>query len=252
MDESPLLLTVEHAALAVLTLNRPERVNAITLAMWGQLAELLEGMRERDDVRGLVIRGSGGNFSGGADISEFGQNRRGTQAGLAYEAVFERAVEALRMLPKPTIAAVSGSCMGGACALAMACDFRVAAPDARFAIPAARLGVVYPVPECRLLLGLVGLSRAKRILFTGQAVQAQDAFQIGLVDQVSGNPEQAAREWMAQMLENAPLSIAGAKRILNALASGEAEAREQELQALVKQAMESQDYQEGARAFLEK
>ncbi len=253
MDESTLLIRVEPEGVGFLTLNRPRQVNAVTLDMWRRLPELLADLAQRPEVRVVVLHGAGGNFSAGADIREFTAHRTGSAAGLAYEHTFEAAVRAVRDVPKPTIAAVMGNCMGGACALAMACDFRIAHAGARFAIPAARLGVVYALQECQLLLALVGVATAKRILFTGDALEAAEALRVGLVDQLVDRPaEEAALEWAARMAGNAPLSIAGCKRILNSIATGDAQARLEELQALTVQAMNSADYREGTQAFVEK
>jgi len=120
-------------------------VNAVRLSMWRDLKPILHGLQERDDVRVIVLTGAGGNFSAGADIKEFAQNRMGPEQGMSYEQHYVGAVEAVRACAKPTIAAVTGNCMGGACALAMACDFRLADDTARFAIPAAKLGVALVV-----------------------------------------------------------------------------------------------------------
>ena len=142
--------------------------------------------------------------------------------------------------------------MGGGCALAMACDFRIADASARFAIPAAKLGVVYGQPECTLLTALVGVSTAKRILYTGDPLDAREAFRVGLVDEIADAALSAAEILAGRMLGNAPLSISGSKTILNALAQGEAKSRSGELLRLVENAIQSEDYREGALAFVEK
>ena len=131
-----ILVAFEAHSVATITLNRPRRVNAIKLDMWIGLRKILADLERRPEVRAVILTGAGGNFSAGADISEFSRNRVGTEAGMAYEDHYRSAVDAVRTFPKPVIAAVHGNCMGGACALAMACDFRVANTTARFAIPA--------------------------------------------------------------------------------------------------------------------
>jgi len=253
VSHSDILVTVDPDAVAFVTLNRPQQVNAVRLSMWRDLKPILHDLQQRADVRVIVLTGAGGNFSAGADIKEFAQNRMGAEQGMAYEHHYVGAVEALRACAKPTLAAVTGNCMGGACALAMACDFRLADDTARFAIPAAKLGVVYGLPECTLLVALVGVANAKRILYTGDPVNADEAFRMGLVDERVAEPvTEAARLFAARMTANAPLSIAGSKRILNALARGDAWARSEEFLALVKGATASEDYREGALAFVEK
>jgi enoyl-CoA hydratase/carnithine racemase len=135
----------------------------------------------------------------------------------------------------------------------MACDFRLADRTARFGIPAARLGIVYGVPDSRNLLSLVGLANAKRILFTAQRFDAVEAARIGFVDEVvEAALEEATGAFAATLAENAPLSIAGAKLILTALANGEVEARRAAVAAALERSNESQDYREGVQAFLEK
>lgn len=253
MSHSDILVAVEPSSIASVTLNRPRQVNAVKLSMWRELKTVFHQLQEREDVRAIVLTGAGGNFSAGADIKEFAQNRMGAEQGLLYEHHYTGAVEAVRSCAKPTIAAITGNCMGGACALAMACDFRFADATARFAIPAAKLGVVYGLPECTLLVALVGVANAKRILYTGDPIDAAEAHRIGLVDQVvQGTAVEAATAFAQKLSGNAPLSIAGSKRILNSLAQGDAWARREEFLALVEGAVKSEDYREGAQAFVEK
>lgn len=253
MSHADILVTVEPASVAFVTLNRPKQVNAVKLSMWRDLKPILQDLQGRDDVRVIVLTGAGGNFSAGADIKEFAQNRMGAEQGLVYEHHYVAAVEAVRACAKPTIAAVTGNCMGGACALAMACDFRFADATARFAIPAAKLGVVYGLPECTLLVALVGVANAKRILYTGDPVTAAEAFRMGLVDErVEGPVTEAAVAFAMKLAANAPLSIAGSKRILNSLARGDARARVEEFLSLAEGAVKSEDYREGTLAFVEK
>lgn len=248
-----ILVSVEAGSVAIVTLNRPKQVNAIKLDMWIALKSIFADLHDQGSVKSVVLTGSGGNFSAGADISEFSHNRVGSAAGLAYEEHYRAAVETVRAFSKPVIAAVTGNCMGGGCALAMACDFRVADPGARFAIPASKLGVVYGMPECRLLFNLVGLSNAKHILYLGDPVGAPEAERMGLVDRIAEGPVlQAALALAASLAERAPLSIAGHKTILNALAAGNADDRTEDLDELVRGAIESHDYKEGVRAFGEK
>lgn len=253
MTQSDIVVHVDGEAVAFVTLNRPRQINAIKLSMWRDLTPIMTDLGGREDVRAVVLTGAGGHFSAGADIKEFVQNRMGGDLWVDYERHFVAAVEAVRTCAKPTIAAVSGNCMGGACALAMACDFRIADPTARFAIPSAKLGVVYGLPETTLLVALVGVAAAKRVLYTGDSVDAGEAQRIGLVEEVvPGPPREAAVALARRMVNNAPLSIAGAKRMLNALARGESGAHAEEFRALTRGAVNSEDYREGSRAFVEK
>jgi enoyl-CoA hydratase/carnithine racemase len=250
---SDILVRTGPDLVAVVTLNRPARRNAVSLAMWHELARICRGLSDDPAVRIVILTGAGGHFCAGADISEFAALRGDAAAGRTYEEAVDDCYEALGGLAKPTLAAISGSCVGGGLALAMACDFRIADASARFGIPAARLGVVYSVRECRMLLSLVGLAGAKRILFGGEIVGIEAALRLGLVDSVAeGEVVRAAVDFAGTMRENAPLSIAGAKLVLNALAADEVEARMAAIEALMERALESEDAKEGARAFMEK
>jgi enoyl-CoA hydratase/carnithine racemase len=143
--------------------------------------------------------------------------------------------------------------VGGGCALAMCCDFRIARKGARFGIPAAKLSVIYGIHECQLLLSLVGLPNAKRILFKGELMEAAEAARMGLVDEeVASDPIEAAIAFAGAMIDNAPLSIAGAKLILGSLARGEIERNTRAIDELMRVAIESRDYREGTKAFAEK
>lgn len=248
-----ILLRVDAGGIAVVTLNRPAKRNAVSLAMWRELSAIFSGLAGRADVRVVVLTGAGGHFCAGADISEFAKIRSTVADAAAYEHTTDEACQAIRNFPKPAIAAVEGFAMGGGCALALCCDFRVARTGAKFGIPAARLGIVYSPAECQVLLSTVGLAGAKRILFTGAPVELDEARRMGFVDEATDGPAEAAAIAFAQrMTENAPLSLAGAKAILNALADGSAPSRRAELEKLVIGSIESADYQEGGRAFMEK
>jgi enoyl-CoA hydratase/carnithine racemase len=239
--------------IATVTLRRPEKRNAVSLAMWRRLGEVFAELAARADVRLLILTGAGGHFCAGADISEFSRVRADVQSGHAYEAVNEAAVLALRDCCKPTIAAVSGYGVGGGCALALACDLRVGDASTRMGIPAARLGIVYGELDCALLYRRVGLANAKRILFSGRHFDAAECVSIGLIDILAVDTAlEGAQALAAEIAANAPLSLAGSKLVLDALASGTAATRRSEVQAAVERAMTSADYREGTRAFLAK
>jgi enoyl-CoA hydratase/carnithine racemase len=239
--------------LAIVRLNRPAKRNAVTLAMWRELKRLFDGFAGHGDVRGVILTGQGAHFCAGADIGEFAAVRANAELGEAYERDADAASAALQHLPKPTVAAIDGSCVGGGLALAMACDFRVASAEARFGIPAARLGIVYGLLDCRNLANLVGFTQAKRILYGGALFGRDEAVRTGLIDAAADAPALgAARDMLASMVANAPLSIAGMKLALNALAEGSVDRQQAGIDAAIARAMDSDDYREGSRAFLEK
>lgn len=247
-----IVVSTDPAGIATVTLNRPKRRNAVSLAMWRELRQRFRDFATDSAVRVAVLTGSGGHFCAGADISEFGTVRTGVADGATYEEAVDGASEAIMALGKPTIAAISGFCIGGGLGLAMACDFRITDRTARLAIPAARLGIVYGPIDSRNLLNLVGLSRAKDILMTARRLEPDEALRIGLVDRVADDLGRELGEFAGTLAENAPLSIAGAKLILQSLAAGDVERRAGEIDAMLVRALTSADYQEGVRAFGEK
>ena len=252
MDEE--ILVAETGNVATVTLNRPSKRNAMSLAMWRRFADIFSGFDGSGDIRAVILTGAGGHFCAGADISEFATVRADAAMGKVYEEAADGATRALRDCPLPTVAAISGYAMGGGCGLALACDFRFGDSTTQMGIPAARLGIVYGPLDCALLLRQVGLANAKRVLFAGRAFGLADCRALGLLDVVAdqGSALDAARAYAADLSSHAPLSIAGAKLVLGALASGTADAREAEIEGVIAQAMDSADYREGAQAFTEK
>jgi enoyl-CoA hydratase/carnithine racemase len=243
--------------IAVITLNRPHLRNAMSLAMWQRLAALFHELGSDRAVRGIILTGAGGAFCAGADISEFAELRATPDGGSSYQDAVEKAEQAIVRCPKPTIAAISGACVGGGLALAVSCDFRVADTTAYFAVPAARLGIVYGVTETRLLLSAVGATRAKEILFSGRRYDASAAAAIGLATHPVVTAEQgdvlaAALALAGTFAASAPLTIAGAKLVVGAMFDGTEEAQAAKIAAILHASITSQDYKEGVAAFTEK
>jgi len=248
-------IVVEKRAegIAVVTLNRPRKRNAVSLAMWRQLAETFRSLEAEPAVRAVILTGAGGHFSAGADISEFPAVRSTQEQGRIYDEASDGAENALHGLAKPTIAAIDGVCVGGGLGLALCCDFRIASAEARFGITAARLGIIYGLGETRKLYNIVGAAAAKRILYLAEIFGADEARQLGLLDDVTEGPAFGAAAALAQRLAaNAPISLAGAKFVLGALMAGEAQAKAVEIETKVLAALASEDYREGQRAFAEK
>lgn len=245
-------ILVEIAAeVALVTLNRPAQRNALTFAMWQGLATIFADLGRDPGVKAIVLTGAGADFTAGADIAEFGQIRDDADQARAYEAAVDQGCDAIAACPKPVIAACKGYTLGGGMHVAMAADFRLAPEGGQFGIPAARLSIVYGAGGTRKLLALVGVTEAKRILFTGDRFAAGEALRIGLIDRITADPLAAALE-MAQKLAatSAPLTIAGAKYILNGQAFGGFDPEVAE--ALAAAAATSEDYREGRAAFAAK
>ncbi len=248
-----IVVSAGESGIATVTLNRPGKRNAVSLAMWRRLGEIFAELGGREDVRVVILTGAGGHFCAGADISEFSILRADSRSGRIYEAANEAASIALRDCRKPTIAAISGYGMGGGCALALASDLRVGDATTRMGIPAARLGIVYGELDCALLYRQVGLANAKRVLYSGRTFDAKDCAAIGLLDVVAADTAlEGAHALAAEIADNAPLSLAGSKVVLEALATGSTQSRHAEIAAIIDGAMNSADYREGTRAFLEK
>lgn len=240
-------------AVAVVTIDRPARRNALNLDAWRGLAGSFRALAAEREVRLVILTGAAGHFCAGADISEFARVRADSAGGATYERDVASCYEAIRGVPQPTIAAIAGSCVGGGCAIALCCDFRVFHRGARFGIPATKLGTIYTVEECRFLYSVVGLANAKRILYGSELFGAAAAREMGFADTVvDGDVVDSAIAFGAPMTANAPLAIAGTKRILQALAAGDAERQRPAIEALIRAALDSEDYREGAAAFLEK
>ncbi|MDH3380111.1 MAG: enoyl-CoA hydratase-related protein [Gammaproteobacteria bacterium] len=240
-------------ALAIVTLCRRDKRNAVSLAMWQQLASEFESLANERPVRTIIITGDGEHFCAGADIAEFQRIRHTAQQCHDYDQAVDAATQRIMDSPAATIATISGSCFGGGCSLAMACDFRIADRNSIFRIPAAQLGIVYGASDTRNLLQLVGASRAKQILFSAAPFNADTALDIGFIDRVADDSAmQAAQEFAAEIIANAPASVASAKAILSSLRIGIDADTKHLAQQWQSQAARSDDYREGVAAFLEK
>lgn len=240
---------VVERPLARVTINRPHVRNAMTLAMWKRMAALFHELGRNEEVRAVILSGAGHDFSVGADVSEFGKVRDDAEQSAAYEVAVDDCSDAIANVPQPVIAVLRGYCLGGGCHLSMACDFRFAHPSAKLGIPAANLSIVYGVRSTRRLLSLVGITHAKRILYSAERVGAKEALQIGWVDRLSDEPVKDAESFAAQVAEKAPFSIGGAKYILNEAVMGGEGALAQEM---IDHASDSEDYREARAAFAEK
>ncbi|MEO7242732.1 MAG: enoyl-CoA hydratase [Variovorax sp.] len=250
--------TTTRGHVATVTLSNPARYNAMSLAMWLQLFETLEQLRSKPDVRVLILRGEGDRaFVSGADISEFASNRSSAAGVADYDRAVAQAQTALIQFPRPVIAAISGICYGGGLGLALACDLRYCAADAKFRMPAARLGLGYAQTGIERMAQVLGVARASELFFTATVCDGAEAARIGLVHSTHDAVFEHADATAAQIAENAPLSIAAAKLAFNALANGRAMlSRDSDGAANVAKAVEacfaSSDYAEGRLAFAEK
>lgn len=234
---------------ATVRIDRPGRRGALTARMWQAVPDLLAGLARDPGTAVLVLTGTGGVFSAGADILELREHYTTEEAADAYHALNSAAEQALADFPKPTIAMVSGACVGGGCQLAAACDLRVADTTARFGVTPARLGIVYDAGATRRLARLVGPAAAKYLLFTGELIDAEHALRIGLVDQV-WPPQDAERQTAAlarTIAARSQLTVRAAKETIDA-----PEPDQDRVRAWERESRGGPDVHEGLTAFAER
>jgi enoyl-CoA hydratase/carnithine racemase len=237
---------------ARLIIDRADRKNAFNQAMWEAFPDLLSRAMDDPEVRLLILQSAvPGIFSAGADIAEFAGGARDPAWRGRNQAAIRGAQHMLARAAKPTLALIEGTCVGGGCGLAIACDLRIASPRARFGITPARLGLVYSLHDTKLLVDLVGPSQAKRILFTGQLIEAAEAARIGLVDILAEDTAAAAETLAAAIAEASPDSVGASKRMIRRILDGQAEDDDETLRQF-DAAFEGDDFDEGVTAFLEK
>ena len=246
--------TEKSEGLGWIIFDHTERRNAITSEMWRTIPDAARSLDEDPDVRVILLRGAGETaFVSGADISEFKELRSGNSAR-EYDEDNGRAFQALLDIRKPTIALVHGFCVGGGCAIALTADLRYCADDGVFGIPAARLGLGYTTSGLEVLTRVVGEPSAKEIFFTARRFDATEALRLGLVQEVFPKAELEERvgRIAAQIAVNAPLTLRSAKLSFRELAKPAASRDEAALREAIRICYDSEDYQEGVRAFLEK
>lgn len=240
---------------ASLVLQQPDRMNALTFDMWRSLPAQIARAEADPDVRLLTVAGAGEKaFSAGADISEFGERRTDPQAVARYNDAIREASAALRQTRLPTLAMIRGICYGGGLGLALCCDLRYASSDARFRIPAGRLGLGYSFRDIALLTHRVGPGAAAEILYTAAVIDADRAKDIRLVHKVYANGDFLAsiNQEIAAIAGNAPLTLRAVKTALLAIEDPLVNRSVAEVDEAVKACFDSSDYREGQLAFREK
>jgi enoyl-CoA hydratase/carnithine racemase len=248
-------LLLEHDGdTATLVINRPEKRNAITEAMWERIPNLAASIDADPSVKVLVIRGSiPAAFCAGADIQEYRERIGDLEWGARSLITVGAALDAIRTMAKPTIAAIRGVCVGGGVGIALGCDLRLADTTATFAIPPARLGLVYPFADTRELVSLVGPSHAKRLLMTARTFGAEEAAAIGFIDQLTEPDDltDAVAALADEIGTCSQYSVRAMKRTINLIQAGQTEESE-ETWRLCGEALRGADHAEGIQAFLEK
>jgi enoyl-CoA hydratase/carnithine racemase len=249
---SDVLLSIA-GSIATIALNRPEKRNALKLSMWSSIPDLVTVAQNNQAVRLLVLTGSGGHFSAGADIAELPSAYANQDQALANQSIMLDAMAAVEGSRLPTLAVINGVCVGGGCGLALACDLRWATPEAQFAITPAKLGLAYGIADTRRLVQAVGVSRAKQILFTGAKSSARTAAAWGLIDEVYDTAAiSAAVGDLADTLSgSARFSIKATKHMVRRVAEG-AVVDDIDSQTMFASAFDGEDFREGFAAFMAK
>lgn len=237
------------------TFNNPAKLNAVSLDMWDGFVGILKDFAQDPEVRCLVVSGTGGKaFVSGADISKFESERADAEAQVRYDAISREGYEALYDFPKPTIARITGYCIGGGMNLAACCDLRYCNEGARFGVPAAKLGLGYGFLRIERFSRIVGLPRAMEFLFTAKQYSSKEAYEMGLVHGVAADGELDAMVdgITGAIVQNAPLTIALAKAAAREIAKPESQQDHARLEKMAAACFDSEDFKEGRRAFMEK
>lgn len=250
-------LLVDHSGtIATVTINRPEQRNAISYEMWQQLPDLARSLDNDDSVRVIVLTGAGNKaFSAGADIKDFEATRSTPERASHYRETVNAACEALNSLSKPTIAAISGFCLGGGLELALYSDIRIAATNASFGLPAAKRGIVIGHTHVEKLMRLIGPGDTGYLLLTGRTIAAERALAVGLVSSLV-EPEDLARETQSiadEISTLSPVSHRFHKGVIRDLAEfGLTDAVPDDRLEALRASEASEDFLEGVRSFMEK
>jgi enoyl-CoA hydratase/carnithine racemase len=239
--------------ISTVTLNRPDKLNALNRSAWQELADAFTELNGLGLVRCIIVRGAGGKaFSAGADISEFADERCNVAQATTYGSIVEGAINTIIEGPHPTIALVEGACVGGGLEIACACDIRICGESSRFGIPVNRLGLTMAYPELQALLSVVASPVAKEILFSGELFGAHRAAAVGLVNRVVADDlvQQETYALAARVVKGAPLVNRWHKKFIRRLADSKPLADEEVHESY--KAFGTKDFRRGYRAFLGK
>jgi len=241
--------SIDVNGLSLLTINRPEKLNALNQTVLDEISQVLGEVENNDSVKGLMITGAGKKaFVAGADIKELSNLDRKTGEELSKKG--QEIFNKIEMCTKPVVAIVNGYAMGGGAELAMACHIRIATKNAVFGLPEVSLGLIPGYGGTQRLTRLVGKAKAFEFILTGGQIPAEKALEIGLVNQVSsGDGHEEANTILGKILKNGPVAISKAIAAINATESDNGYAEEA---SLFGELCETEDFKEGTSAFLEK
>ena len=249
------LLMQKDGPIGWIVFNQPDKRNAVSQEMWEAMPGYVKELSSDDAIRVVILRGAGeAAFVSGADISQFKDKRKNMADEEEYRRISARGQDSLTTLQKPLMAMIHGFCVGGGVGVALTCDIRLASDDARFGIPAARLGLGYHFSGVERLVGLVGPSAAAELFFTARSYTAAEALRIGLVNQVVAKHELEpfTATYAGAIAANAPLTVRAAKRAIVESQRDPAARDVAAVRRAIAACFESADYAEGVRAFIEK
>ncbi|MBB4569683.1 enoyl-CoA hydratase-related protein [Rhizobium leucaenae] len=237
-------------AIGTLTIDNPDRKNAMSAAMWRAVPQAIRLLTDKAQAHVIIIRGAGQDFSTGADISEFDSLRKDAETAVSYEALNSSAFTAIRHCRVPTIAAIRGICYGGGFGIAAACDLRVAAEGARFSVPAVRLGIAYPADAVQDIVNALGPQMAKVTLFTGAPMSAGKMVAAGfLLEEITTDAFDDEVSALARAIAaNAPIALHASKLAVRAVIEQDSDLL-REAEVIGAETFDSADYAEGRAAF---
>ena len=242
---------MQEGSIATLLLNRPDKRNALTLGMWRELEQAFISLAQDEQVRCIVVRGAGGNFAAGADLSEFPALRASTEQAETYGRQMIAALVSVRDCRCPTIAAIEGLCVGGGLEIALMCDLRLGAADSRYGVPIQKVGVAMPYPELAILTQMLGRPTMLALLLEGQLYDATWAERRGLLTRITVDLEAELSATTGRILAGSPVSHRHHKhftqRAFDLLRALDADDIRSSYTAV-----ETGDYREGIAAFLER
>lgn len=246
------VLVSRDGDIATVTLNRPEKRNALHKPLWLGVGRAMKELSADDDLRCVVLRGSGGHFSPGADIAEFESSRANSDQAAEYGAIMHDTMGAIRDCRHPTVVLIEGNCVGGGLELAMMADLRICGESSTFGVPIQRIGVIMAYPEIAALINLVGRATALEILLEGRVFGAAEAKEKGLVTRIVADADVEAETYAAarRIADGAPLTHRLHKEFANRLLDPTPISAEEIRGCYV--TFDSEDYRSATKAFLEK
>ena len=244
----------KEGAIATIIIDRPEKKNCFSIAMYTELHRILEELEEDLSIKVLIVRGVDETaFSAGADITEFLDARFDTDKAKNYNDIALNAIEKLYRFPRPTIALIRKIAIGGGLELANSCDFRFATSNTRVGIPSANIGIVYNLTSTKRLYNLIGPSKTKEMVYTAKLFSAEEAKEFGLLDYVHEEEDivKEVLELANLIISKSSVANAGIKKVIQSIVDGENEESE-EIASMILESFSSDDYKEGIDAFLNK